>query len=234
MIPTVFVCGEGPSDFGNETQKGPLYYIIWRILQNYYSPDIIEYAHVQVVPKGHLKSFRKTVLRENPRGTMLLTGDLEIAATAQILGLFTLKNNGHIAVLHSDVDLTNKEIGTRDKRLRRRKIEVHSEAIRQSIKKGFHASRIGNQGVPLVTIPRSEGWLICLIPENTLSPQAIESLPCNDNAPNGAKDILRSHGYTSIEKKNDLVIDQYTPDKIRLNSHNIFIADMKQALENAN
>ncbi|WP_146016895.1 hypothetical protein [Akkermansia muciniphila] len=230
MIPVIFVHGEGVSDFGNCSQVGPLYYIIWKILARYYPDEIIEHNYIQIVSKSDLQNYRKVKRSEKRKSTMRLAKPPKISIMAETLGLFTQERGGHIAVLHSDVDFTNKDLRTRNSTLLERKKREARDTIIKEIENGFFKSGISERGVPLVPMPRTEAWLIKLVPGSGFSAHRLENLPGNDKAPCGAKKILDDYGFCSCEKRCSLVCTSYDPDKMDLESHSLFLVKMRKAL----
>ncbi|MEG0836979.1 MAG: hypothetical protein RSD44_08060 [Akkermansia sp.] len=238
MTPLVFVCGEGVSDFGNQSEKGPLYYVIWKILQKMCGEDN-PHEKICIIEEGYLKSKRRQWRGENPRKSMLLkrSGDgndpksWDREAAAQTLAKVTCEEGGDLAVLHSDVDFTRKELDAHDRKTQKLKRQEFRDAIRNTIKRGFEKGGLGIKGVPLVPMPRSEAWLIHMAPDNKKSPEQIELLPGNDNAANEAKTLLKSLGYITVAQKADLVFKKYTPEKMYVESHNVFWEDMQTALQ---
>lgn len=240
MTPFVFVCGEGVSDFGNQSEKGPLYYVIWKILQKMCGEEN-PHEKIRIIEEGYLKSKRRQWRSENPRKSMLLKRSGEgndpkrwdREAAAQTLAKVTCEEGGHLAVLHSDVDFTRRELDAHDRNTQKRKRQEFRDAIRHTIKKGFEKGGLGVKGVPLVPMPRSEAWLIHMAPGNKKSPEQIELLPGNDSSPNEAKSLLKSLGYSSVKKKADLVFERYTPENMGMDSHHVFWSDMQTALREA-
>lgn len=236
----VFVCGEGASDFGSEGDHGPLYHMVWKVLEVRCPEGCL--PPIRVVAKGCLDRLLKRERAERPRRGMKLERGKGrgacLKALARIFARFVLSEGGAMGVLHADVDLTNSALGVRGKGKQKAREQVREELC-EAMREGFRAGDFADRGVPMVILPRSEAWLIALAQKKEtdkgkrsqfLSDREIEGLPCNDKAPDGAKDRLKKMGYESIEEKNALVCDVYVPDECSLEGHRQFLADLDGAL----
>lgn len=228
MLPKICVCGEGVGDFGNNDRKGPLFYLLGKLLQlqeEFCEPG----QYIEIVTTSFLTEKRQTLRKDKKRKAILLSGS-KFRAMAQILAIVTRERGGNMAVLHSDLDFTRGELSNWSGGSRADKIADMYHTVRMDMLSGFKFSESNFPGVPLIPVPRTEAWLIRMA-NRGLSPNNIENLPGNEHAKTkGAKTILAELGYSTAEEKADLVLKKYDPSDMPLYSHEIFLQDFKEAM----
>lgn len=228
MLPKICVCGEGVGDFGNSDRTGPLFYVVGKLLQ-LQEESCVYHEYIEVVTASSLATKREEFRRNKKRKAMLLSGS-KFRAQAQMLAIVTKETGKDMAILHADLDYTRSELDASPGSSKKDKIAGMHNSIRQDMLSGFKFAEPDFPGVPLIPVPRTEAWLIHLA-DGTLSPESIEALPGNDHAKTkGAKTILAELGYSTADQKSDLVVKEYDPAKMRLESHTLFLRDFDEAM----
>lgn len=189
------LCGEGPTDFGNESEYGPLALVVFKTLEHMAEEEVLEYRMPETVCIYHhhvnrSKDSNRPIGRHMSYGPRN-QGHLRDKAEAFAANYVT---HDEIGIFHSDVDFKNRECGK----------NCYNDVL-SAIRKGFFLANKSDCCCALVPMPRTEAWLLYLTPENKFSAQDIERLPGNDKSPQAPKTTLSRRGYVSeksYSKKN--------------------------------
>lgn len=183
------LCGEGPSDFGLEGEYGPLALVVLKTLEYLATQEKVEYKIPETRRLYHRELAPARIKDGNsPIKKKMSYGRKEHVSLRDKAASFA-KNHvdqGDIGVFHSDVDFTNHS--DRDK---------CRTSVINDIRKGFLQSHKSHCCCAIVTMPRTEAWLLYLAPEKEFSPERIEKLPGNDKSPLAPKAILHDMGYVT-------------------------------------
>lgn len=185
----LFLCGEGPTDFGKEGNFGSLALVVFKTLEYLADSKRMEYKMPKVKCLYHRDLQPARIKNGNfPIARKMIYGRKRHSSLREKAATFADRyvTSGNIGVFHSDVDFNSQSDGN----------ECYDCAI-ADIKKGFALAKKADCCCALVTMPRMEAWLLHLVPENQLSPQDIERLPGNDSSPNAPKIALRRFGYVT-------------------------------------